>query len=303
MASTGEHDDTSNEEAVARLLDLLELEELDINLYRGHNPDTWPGGRVFGGLVAAQALRAATRAVEVEHLPHSLHAYFLRPGKPGVPIIFTVDRVRDGKSFTTRTVTASQRGETIFTMSASFNRPAEGETDYQLPLPADVPRPDELEAFSGMPVRPSFFSPFDLRDIGPTEPEADGTYRSTRRAWVRTTAALPDDPVLNACALAFMSDMAVVVAARPPVAGRHPWEGYTGASLDHAVWFHRPVRADHWMLYDLHSVSFVAGRGLARGTFHDIDGRLVASVAQEALIRPLPPGAPSPVPQPPPPEL
>lgn len=278
------------QEAVARLVDLITLEPLEVDLYRGHNPTMWPGARVFGGLVAAQSLRAAIGSVEVDHHVHSLHGYFLRPGKPGDPIVYHVDRIRNGRSFTTRRVNAVQNGEAIFTMASSFHRMGEGAEDYQMPRAADAPVPDDIDdRTGGFPGRPSFFRPFELRELGPTPPGPDGTYRSTRRVWVRTAAPLPDDPAIHACVIAFMSDMAVVIAARPPSPGE-PWAGFMGASLDHAVWFHRPVRADSWLFYDLHSLSFTNARGLARGTMHALDGTLGVSVTQEALLRSLPPG-------------
>ncbi len=289
--------------AVARLLRLLELEELEVDLFRGHNPNTWPGGRVFGGLVASQALRAAMATVEpgpqnnnTAHRIHSLHAYFLRPGQPGVPMVFQVDRIRDGRSFTTRNVTAMQKGEAIFSMSSSFHKDGEDGIDYQLPIPIDAPDPDALgDRSGGFPMRTSFFAPFELRDVGPTEPEPDGTFRSTRRVWVKTAAPLPDDPAVHAAVLTFMSDMAVVLAARPPMGGGgNPWERFTGASLDHAVWFHRPVRADEWLYYDLHALSNFNARGLARGVFYNRAGVLGASITQEALVRQVRPGTPPP---------
>lgn len=288
-SSAAEGEETP-EESVARLLDLLALETLDTDLFRGSSPTMWPGARVFGGLVAAQALRAAISSVDAEHNAHSLHGYFLRPGKPGQPIIYQADRIRDGKSFTTRRVNAIQDGEAIFTMATSFHRSGEGDEDYQLPRAADAPLPDDLgDRSGGFPGRPSFFRPFEMREVGPTEPEPDGTYRSTRRVWIRTSAPLPDDPAVHACVIAFISDMAVVIAARPPTPGQ-PWAGFMGASLDHAVWFHRPMRADEWVFYDLHSLSFTNARGLARGTMHALDGTLGVSVTQEALLRTLPPG-------------
>lgn len=294
--SLGPGGPASPEEAVAGLLRLLEMEELEVDLYRGHNPDTWPGGRVFGGLVASQALRAAMATVEVDHRIHSLHSYFLRPGQPGVPMVFQVDRIRDGRSFTTRNVTALQKGEATFSMSASFHKDGEEGIDYQLPLPPGTPPPDEVSDRSGgFPIRATFFAPFDLRDIGATPQEPDGTFRSTRRVWVRTAAPLPDDPAVHAAVLTFMSDMAVVLAARPPVGGDgSPWERFTGASLDHAIWFHRPVRADEWLYYDLHALSNFNARGLARGVFYNEAGVLGASVTQEALVRTMRPGTPPP---------
>ena len=290
-------------EAVDGLLQLFALELLDVNLFRAFNPTTWPGGRVFGGLVASQALRAAISTVDVPHRIHSFHAYFLRPGQPGVPAILEVERIRDGRSFTTRRVTTIQGGEAIFEMSASFHKDGEAGADYQLPRAADAPEPDEVpDRMGGFPRGTSFFQPFEMREVGPTPPSPDGTYRSTRRVWVRTAARLPDDPAIHACVLTFMSDMAVVMAARPPTGG-NMWEGFTGASLDHAVWFHRPVRADEWLYYDLHSLSTNNARGLARGVFHTHDGVLGASVTQEALIRPMRPGMTPPAPRSMPPEL
>lgn len=287
----------SPQQAVDDLLALVELERLEGTLFRGTNPDTWPGGRVFGGLVAAQSLRAAIDTVEVEHVVHSFHSYFLRPGQLGMPIVYSVERLRDGRSFTTRRVTAIQRSEAIFAMDASFHRQGESGIDYQLPRAPDAPGPDDAPAarapgpFGEGMQRPALFLPFDMRELGPTEPEPDGTYRSTRRVWVRTTAPLPDDPSVHACVLTFLSDMAVVLAVRPPSAGLG-WEGFMGASLDHAVWFHRPVRVDEWVLYDLHALSNSNALGLARGVFHDHAGRLVASMTQEALVRTAGPTSP-----------
>jgi len=282
-------DDQEATQPVDALLDLLRLERLDLDLFRGSNPDTWPGGRVFGGLVAAQSLRAAIDTVDADHSVHSFHSYFVRAGRTGSPIIYSVERIRDGRSFTTRRVTAIQSGEAIFAMDASFHRHEDDGADYHLPLAPGTPGPEDDSAlvpgpFGGMTDRPSLFLPFEMRELGPTDPEPDGSYRSTRRVWVRATAPLPEDPTVHACVLTFASDMAVVLAARPPVPSPS-WEGFMGASLDHAVWFHRPVRMDDWVLYDLHAVSYGNARGLARGTFHDRTGRLVASMSQEALIR------------------
>ena len=298
---------TDNDEsaagAVARLVSLLDVEPLELNLFRGKTPDDWPGGRVFGGLVASQSLRAATATVDVDHRAHSFHSYFMRPGRNGSPIVYDVERVRDGKSFTTRVVHALQNGEVVFAMSASFHRQGEEGIDYQLPRAADAPTPERVgDQPRGFPMpRSNFFSPFDMRELGPTPPEPDGTYRSTRRVWVRTAAPLPDDPALHACVLAFMSDMGVVMAARPPIEG-NPWQSMMAASLDHAIWFHRPVRADEWLFYDMHAVSTFNARGLVRGTMHTESGVLGASIAQEALVRPVAPGTVQ-MPPVPPPEL
>ena len=268
---------------------ILELTETDTDSFRGANPGDWPGGRVFGGLVAGQALRAATYTVGAEHGPHSLHAYFVRPGRPGVPIDHSVDRTRDGRSFTTRRVDSRQDGEVIFTLSASFHT-AEPGPEYQLPMAAEVPAPEDLDP-PGWPFSASgALTNLELREVGPTPPEPDGTYRSTRRVWLRARD-VGDDPLMHACALTFMSDLGVVMAARPPRPGAR-WDAVMTASLDHAVWFHRPVRADQWLLYDLHALANHGARGMVRGVIHERSGTLVASVAQEVLVRPMREGPP-----------
>lgn len=284
-------DSMIDEEPVQALLDQLDLEELDVNLYRGDNPAERHNQRVFGGLVAAQALRAATLTVETEHHPHSLHGYFLRGGKPGRPIVFHVDRIRDGRSFTTRRVVAVQYGEAIFNMTASFQRREDDQTDYQTGLPADLPGPDEVpdrqprdEVHAHWMKR----SPFLTKELGPGETDDHGVYTSTRRVWFRAKSAMPDDPLLQACALTYATDMGAVTAAVVPILGAEWMEAFgktMSASLDHAVWFHRPVRVDQWNYYDLHAVSSQNSRGLVRGTIHSRDGALVASMTQEALIR------------------
>ncbi len=298
---TGQHAD---DEVIGGLLRLLDLERLELDLFRGYNPDQWPGGRIFGGLVAAQAVRAAMGTVGDEHHVHSFHSYFLRPGRQGTPIVYAVDRIRDGRSFTTRHVNGIQNGEVVFALTASFHRDEDTGVDYQLPLAQDAPPPEAAPPDAMFGGRsPAFFAPFEMRDVGPTPPEPDGTYRSTRRQWIRLRRRLPDDRDLHATVLTFMSDMAVVAAVQPPT-GQAAWEGMMAASLDHALWFHRPARVDEWLFYDLHSVSSHGARGLARGTYHTAGGVLVASITQEALMRPLPPGAPPMIPpSEPPPEL
>ena len=285
---------------VDRLLDQLTLEELDVNLFRGYNPAERHNQRVFGGLVAAQALRAATLTVETEHHPHSLHGYFLRGGKPGRPIVYHVDRIRDGRSFTTRRVVAMQFGEAIFNMTASFQKLEEDPTDYQSALPTDLPPPDEVpdrEARDELHARWLAQSPFRSKEIGPGKVDEHGFYQSTRRVWMRAKSALPADPLLHACALTYATDMGAVSGAAVPVFG-DDWSKVAGqvmsASLDHAVWFHRPVSVDQWLYYDLQSISNQNSRGLIRGTIHAEDGRLVASMTQEALIRRLRPPATDP---------
>jgi acyl-CoA thioesterase-2 len=239
---------------------------------------------VFGGQVAAQAVRAALNTVPSERGIHSLHAYFIRPGRTGEEIDMHVERPRDGRSFTSRRVRAVQSDEVIFDMIASFHVHEDG-PEYQIPIADDIPDPDDVEEPKGMFGRMRSMMPFDMREMGPTPP-VDGIYRSTRRAWFKTVGELPDDPALHACVLAFASDMGVVSAARVPVAGENEWERFMGASLDHAVWFHRPARADEWLLFDLHAVANFGARGFARGTMHTQDGTLAVSVVQEALLRP-----------------
>lgn len=268
-----------------RLISLFDLKEIGDDTFEAPNPARGPWTRVFGGQVAAQAVRASQLTVPAERAIHSLHAYFIRPGRPGESIEMHVERPRDGRSFTSRRVKAVQNGEVIFDMIASFHRPEPG-PEYQVPIANDVPAPEEAPEPKGMFGRMRSMMPFDMRELGPTEP-VDGVYRSTRRAWFRTMGSLPDDPLIHTCVLAFASDMGVVSAARVPVAGEAEWERFMGASLDHAVWFHRPIRADDWILFDLRTVSSYGARGLAAGTMHTRDGALAVSVAQEALIRPV----------------
>jgi acyl-CoA thioesterase-2 len=271
-------------DSVDRLLELLDLEPTGTDRYRVANRDPGYGNRVFGGQVAAQAIRAAVATVDPDRSPHSLHAYFIRPGRPGVPIEFEVERTRDGRSFTTRRVVASQNDEVIFEMSTSLHVTEHG-VDYQMPLWSDLPAPETLtDRVSFIPDETSDRLPVEMRELGPTEADEDGWYASTRRVWMRTKRRLPDDPVLHVCVLTFLSDMGAVMGARAPLP-EQPLSRLMGASLDHAVWFHRPIRADEWFLYDLHAVSNAGARGLARGTMHAVDGRLGVSVTQEALLR------------------
>jgi acyl-CoA thioesterase-2 len=271
-------------EGLDRLLSLLDLEVIDRNLYRGANPATG-GGRVFGGQVASQALMAASKTVEVEHRVNSLHAYFLRPGRPAKPILYSIDRIRDGSSFTTRRVVAQQEGEAIFNLDASFHREEPG-LEFELPAPLDgVPSPDTLARSQH---HGPHHGPIDSREL-PSLP----TERSTRAMWVRADGALPDDFALHACVLTYVSDSGPVGAARRPLVpdgpktGWGPQSGMMSASLDHTMWFHRSVRADEWLLYDLEAVACGNARGLARGTMYTADGHLAVSITQEALLRPL----------------
>jgi acyl-CoA thioesterase-2 len=277
--------------ALDEFLGLFDLEERVPDTYLGANPERGPWTRVFGGQVIAQAIRAAQLTVPAERRVHSAHAYFIRPGKTGEPIYYHVDRPRDGRSFTTRHVAAKQGNETIFDMIASFHIEEQG-AEFQVPRATDVPAPG-VAPEPDMPVefrgRMRSMMPFDMRELG-AQPESAGAYRSTRRVWFRTSGRLPDDPALHACVLAFASDMGTVSAARAPAEGEDTWTTFTrfmSASLDHAIWFHRPVRADEWVLMDLRAISNHGARGLAMGTMHTEDGVLGVSIAQEALIRPL----------------
>jgi len=260
-----------------RLLRLLDLKEVGTDRYEAVTPSDGPG-RLFGGQVAAQSLRAATLTVDSSRPPHSFHAYFVRPGRPGSPLVLDVIRIRDGKSFTTRAVTATQAGEAIFFLAASFHG-AEAGDDWHLPqaMPAALPEADE--APESPFTRFESMMPFDIRPASGRSPMGFALHPF----WVRVRDELPDDPALHACCIAFMSDMGVVASARAPTSSAVP---FSGASLDHAVWFHRPARADDWLLFDVEPVSNYGARGLARGTMHTRDGLLLATITQEALLRP-----------------
>jgi acyl-CoA thioesterase-2 len=279
--------------AVAQLIALLDLEKLEENLFRGTSPQsTWQ--RVFGGQVIGQALVAACRTVEGRQ-PHSLHAYFLRPGDPAVPIIYEVERLRDGTSFATRRVKAIQHGEAIFTLSASFQIPEPGLSHAipmpLTPLPEDLPSEDDIRRamLAEMPEAVQRYfkreRPIELRPVQyerwlSREPQAP-----VFQVWIRTTGPLPDDPALHQCALAYASDMTLLDSTLI-AHGRSVFDpDIQGASLDHAVWFHQPFRADDWLLYSQESPVSGGARGFARGSIFSADGRLVASVAQEGLIR------------------
>ena len=277
------------------VLETLELEALDRDLFRGLSPQVgWQ--RVFGGQVIGQALVAATRTVGTGAPAHSLHGYFLRPGDPNCPIIYQVERYRDGRSYTARRVLAVQHGRPIFTMAASFHFP-EASFDHQAEMPS-VPMPDELpaekellEKFAGqMPENMKrYFSrerPIELR---PTDPMHYLKPRKGRDAvqnvWIRASDRLPDDLAIHQCVLAYASDMTLLDTALVPH-GRNLFDAdLQMASLDHALWFHRDFRADEWLLYAQDSPSSFGGRGFTRGGIFTVDGKLVASVTQEGVIR------------------
>jgi acyl-CoA thioesterase-2 len=279
--------------AVQSLLDILDLETLEQNLFRGRSPqDRWQ--RVFGGQVIGQALVAACRTVEGRQ-PHSMHAYFLIGGDPKVPIIYEVDRIRDGKSFTTRRVVAIQHGQAIFTLMVSFHNDEPG-LEHQMPMP-DVPPPEALpsEAQIKATILPSMPEavqryykserPIELRPVEYGRYLGKKSETGKFNVWIRTTGKLPDDPAIHQCVLAYASDMSLLDAALVPH-GRSLFEKeFMGASLDHALWLHRPFRADDWLLYAQESPSMTGSRGFARGLIFTRDGTLVASVAQEGLVR------------------
>jgi len=285
-----------NQAAVDGLIDLLDLDELEVNIFRGRSPDE-SRQRVFGGQVAGQALVAASRTVEPEHHVHSLHAYFLRPGDPQRPILYQVDRTRDGKSFTTRRVLAIQHGRPIFGLSASFHRPEEG-FDHQLPMPEGLPHPEDLPDFTTRmapwaEVLGDWYSrprPIDTRYCEWHAPDDRSPRGMFENVWFRANGKLPDDPVLHACVVTYASDMTVLDTALQPHGGSGLGDTFM-ASLDHAMWFHRPFRADGWLLYAQDTPSASGGRGIGRGLIYTEAGDLVASVVQEGLIRPMRPGA------------
>ncbi len=274
------------------LVECLDLEPIEVNLFRGVSPDAGRQ-RVFGGQVAGQALVAAARTVEVaSRLVHSLHAYFLRPGDPKAPILYDVDRIRDGRSFTTRRVVAIQHGQAIFNLQASFHSHEPG-LDHQLSMPK-VPDPETLPDFRTRmaPYMKQLGDEYnrpraiDLRyvDHNPSDRTTDEPAHA-QRVWLRADGQLPDDPVLHACILTYASDMTLLDTTVLP--HRLSWEspGVQMASLDHAMWFHRPFRADAWLLYDQHTPSTSSARGLAIGSIFAQSGELVVSVVQEGLIR------------------
>jgi acyl-CoA thioesterase-2 len=281
--------------AIEELLGILDLEYLEQNLFRGRSPQVgWQ--RVFGGQVIGQALVAACRTVDVAlRQPHSLHAYFLLPGDPKVPIIYEVDRIRDGRSFTTRRVKAIQHGQAIFSMSASFHVVESG-LAHAFPM-ADVPMPEDLPDERDIranvmplmpdPVRRYFESdrPIELKPVEYNRYLSREPMPPRFNAWIRATGRLPDDPAIHQCVLAYASDMTLLDSSLI-AHGRTVFErSIQAASLDHALWFHRPFRADEWLLYAQDSPNTSGARGLTRGLIYAQEGQLVASVAQEGLIR------------------
>ncbi|MGH3261249.1 MAG: acyl-CoA thioesterase, partial [Trebonia sp.] len=276
-------------DSLDELLDLLNLEQIEVNVFRGRSPKERVQ-RVFGGQVAGQALVAAGRTVPEDRAVNSLHAYFIRPGDPAVPLVYTVDQVRDGRSFTTRRVTAIQHGKAIFTLSASFHQPERG-LEHATAMP-DVPSPDELRSDAerladalGAPLPAQFRdTPIELRSVGPLPLELarDPSLRAPddhgSLVWVRVTGRLPDDPLLHVCLMTYISDLTLLQTVVVGHGISFLGGGVSPASLDHAMWFHRPFRADQWLLYTQDSPVAAGGRGLARGQVFTADGDLVVSV-------------------------
>jgi acyl-CoA thioesterase-2 len=280
---------------IAALLTHLDLELLEVNIFRGASQDIG-SGRVYGGQVLAQALVAAGRTVEPGRIAHSLHSYFILPGDHDAPIVYFVERLRDGKSFTTRRVTAIQHGRAIFEMSASFQVTEPG-IEHQMGLP-DVPPPEELVSdiermraqLDRLPERVRTFytreRPFDWRSVDPGDPLQPEPRPARRYAWFRAAAPLgSDDPLLHQGVLAYASDYGLLGTAMLPHALTFTTPGMQAATLDHAMWFHRPFRADEWLLYATESPSASGARGFTRASVFTQDGRLVASAVQEGLIR------------------
>ncbi len=283
-------------EALDAVVGLLDLERIEADVFRGQSPAGPRRPGVCGGLVAPPARGAAGRTVPADRPVHSLHAYFIRGGDPTVPLVYLVDRVRDGKSFTTRRVSAVQHGRPIFTLSASFHR-AEPGFSHAIAMPP-APSPESLPTMAAryegleIPADVDFVhnNPIDIRRVGPLTIEAarDPALRSTRSmAWIRADGELPDDPLLHVCLVTYASDMTLLDSVL--LANGRSWlEGNTiGASLDHAMWFHRPFRADRWLLYVQESPVSAGARGLARGELYTQEGQLVVSIMQEGLVRPI----------------
>lgn len=277
--------------ALTDLLELLDLEPIEVNIFRGSNTDE-DRQRVFGGQVAGQALVAAGRTVDRGRV-HSLHSYFLRPGDPTAPILYEVDRIRDGRSFLTRRVVAIQHGRAIFNMQCSFHVDEEG-IEHQFPMPS-VPEPESLQTVEERlePYRDQmegwFFDrprPIDQRFIGDLPWLRSAAPKDPcQQLWLRADGELPDDPLVHAAVMAYASDMTLYDSILQPHQIRWQDQQFMGASLDHCIWFHRPFRADDWLLFDQDSPNAFGARGMARGLLFNRGGELVASFVQEGLVR------------------
>lgn len=287
-------------EALRELIEFLDLEAIEVNIFRGKNLDE-TRLRVFGGQVAAQSLVAAGRTVDSGRV-HSLHSYFLRPGDPKAPILYEVDRIRDGRSFTTRRVVAIQHGRAIFNLQCSFHIDEGPGIIHQTEMP-EVPPPESLPTFRERlePYRdllPEWFQldrprPIDQRYIGELPWLPSASQETRQRLWVRADGELADDPLLHAAVIAYASDMSIIDSILKPHEIRWDKGATMVVSLDHCMWFHRPLRADRWLLFDQDSPNAYGDRGLARGLMFDEGGNLVVSLVQEGLVRVKTPGQPA----------
>ena len=275
--------------ALATLLDNIHLEKIEINIFRGVTLDS-ARGHVYGGQVLAQSMNAAQRTVSSALSLHSLHAYFLRPGDADIPIIYEVDRIRDGRSYTTRRVVAIQHGRPIFNVSLSYQLPEEG-FEHQISMP-DVPGPEQLlndqvyyTETLGDKFNPQYEWPIEYRQVSPVDARNPQPASKTHYVWFRAAGHIADDVTQHQEVLAYASDNHVLLTALRPHSVTHWTPGMRVASLDHAIWFHRDFRVDEWLLYELISTSASGGRGFTRGCIYDSKGRLVASTAQEGMIR------------------
>lgn len=278
----------------SELINILTLEMIDLNLFRGQTYNIG-AKRVFGGHVLAQALHAATRTVPEDRIVHSLHAYFILPGDVAHPIIYEVDRIRDGGSFTTRRIIAIQRGKAIFNMSASYQSPEQG-LDHQINMP-DVPSPDSLPSDTELISRyeenwPEPFKrflrverPIEFRPVELFDPIRPGKQEPFRHVWMKAKGTMPDEWVTHQQVLAYASDYNLLTTAILPHGDITGWDNLFLASLDHAMYFHRAFRIDQWLLYAIDSPSASNARGFTTGKIFDQEGRLVASVVQEGLMR------------------
>ena len=281
-------------DVLEQLCALLRLERIEEDLFRGQSQDLgW--GAIFGGQVLGQALSAAVQTVPDDRAVHSMHGYFLRTGDARRPVVYEVDRIRDGKSFTTRRVVAVQGGQAIFSMAASFQID-EGGFEHEEPMP-EVPGPEGLPSERDLaqavaeripePLRSRVLAerPVEIRPVTPFDPFAPTTSPPRRQLWLRAVRRLPDTPALHRYLLAYASDFNFLTTAMMPHGVSWLTPGMQVASLDHAMWFHRAVRVDEWLLYDMTSATAGHARGLVRGSLYDRSGRLVASTTQEGLIR------------------
>ena len=276
--------------ALDNVVALLDLETIEVNIFRGRSPAD-DRQRIFGGQVAGQALVAAARTVKRGSV-HSLHAYFLRAGDPKAPVLYDVDRIRDGRSFTTRRVVAIQHGRAIFQLAASFHVAEDGfehlEPMPEVPDPETLlPRTQRMQSQHPDRARPDRVQALDIRYVTTSPLDRTGPLPPTQRVWMRANGTLGDDPVLHACLLTYASDLTLLDTTLAPHGTSAANPSIMLASLDHAMWFHGPFRADEWLLYDQHTPAASGARGLATGRVFTRDGRLVVSVVQEGLIRPL----------------